>query len=68
MQRSKVVFATARRPQEAHQLTGRHVKGDVIQRGERAEAFLHAAHFHRRAGVGQGSCSRVVHGQTSSSR
>ncbi|MNF99832.1 hypothetical protein D3C84_827490 [compost metagenome] len=61
-------LATARRPQQTHQLTGRHVEGHVIQRGEGAKTLLYTAHFHRCAGVGQGSCDRVVHGRTSSSR
>jgi hypothetical protein len=61
-------LAAARRAEQAHQLTGGDVEGDVIQRGESAEAFLHAAHFHRRTGVGQGSCDGRIHGQTSSSR
>ncbi|MNW02676.1 hypothetical protein D3C71_1985000 [compost metagenome] len=61
-------FATTRRAQQAHQLPRRHVEGNVIQRGKGAKAFLHAAHLHRGAGVGQGSCDRMVHGQASSSR
>ncbi|MNY55670.1 hypothetical protein D3C86_1916660 [compost metagenome] len=61
-------FAAARRTEQTHQLPCGHVQGHVIQRSEGAEAFLHAAHFHRGAGVGQGSCDRVVHGQASSSR
>lgn len=61
-------LAAARRAEQAHQLTGGDVEGDVIQRSERAEAFLYAAHFHRRTGVGQGSCDGRIHGQTSSSR
>ncbi|MNS63523.1 hypothetical protein D3C72_966190 [compost metagenome] len=61
-------LAAARRAEQAHQLTGGDVEGHIIQRGESAEAFLYAAHFHRRTGVGQGSCDGRIHGQTSSSR
>jgi hypothetical protein len=48
-------LAAARRAEQAHQLTGGDVEGDVIQRGEGAEAFLDRALSSARR-VGQGSC------------
>ncbi|MNF67457.1 hypothetical protein D3C84_492730 [compost metagenome] len=57
-------LAATGRPQQAHQLTGSDLEGDVIEGGECTEALVDAAHFHVCARV----YDRVVHGRASSSR